>query len=276
MTRKRLTSVVTYLVIVVVMAICLFPFWWMISLSLKHRVDIFAGPSLIPPNATLDNYVQLFAQNHFTDFLTNSIIVVTVSTAASLVIGAPMAYSLARFRLALRLNSLGLVAALLVRIVPPILLVVPFYLALADIGQLNSLLGLILCYTGINTSFVVWMMQSFFAEIPKEIEEAALVDGDNRLTAMRRVILPLAAPGFAATAIFVVVATYNEFLLALTLTGSPKAETIPVGISTLIGKTQVDWGPMAAAGVIGVLPILVFAAVAQRQIVRGLTMGAVK
>jgi multiple sugar transport system permease protein len=187
-----------------------------------------------------------------------------------------MAYSLARFRLAARINSMGLLAALLVRIVPAILLVVPFYLALADLGLLNSRLGLVLCYTGINTAFVVWMMQSFFAEIPKEIEEAALVDGDTRFSAMRRVILPLAAPGFAATAIFVVVATYNEFLIALTLTGSPDAQTIPVGISTLIGKTQVDWGPMDAAGVIGVLPILVFAAIAQRQIVRGLTMGAVK
>ena len=276
MNRARLSRIALYAVIVVVMVVCLFPFWWMFSLSLKHRVDIFAGPSLIPPDPTLDNYVQLFQQNHFGSFLTNSIIVVTASTALSLLIGAPMAYSLARFRLAGRLNSLGLMAALLVRIVPAILLVVPFYLALADIGQLNSLPGLILCYTGINTSFVVWMMQSFFAEIPKEIEEAALVDGDNRFSAMRRVILPLAAPGFAATAIFVVVATYNEFLLALTLTGSPKAQTVPVGISTLIGKTQVDWGPMAAAGVIGVLPILVFAAIAQRQIVRGLTMGAVK
>ena len=276
MTRRRLSSILVYLTILVVMVICLFPFWWMIVLSLKHRVDIFAGPSLLPPNPTLDNYTQLFNQNHFGSFLMNSIIVVVFSTVLSLLIGAPMAYSLARFRLAARLNSLGLMAALLVRIVPPILLVVPFYLALADIGLLNSLLGLIIVYTGINTSFVVWMMQSFFAEIPKEIEEAALVDGDNRLSAMRRVILPLAMPGFAATAIFVVVATYNEFLLALTLTGSPKAQTVPVGISTLIGKTQVDWGPMAAAGVIGVLPILVFAAIAQRQIVRGLTMGAVK
>jgi len=276
MTRRRLSSILVYLTILLVMAICLFPFWWMITLSLKHRVDIFAGPSLVPPNPTLDNYAQLFNQNHFGSFLMNSIIVVVFSTGLSLLIGAPMAYSLARFRLAARLNSLGLMAALLVRIVPPILLVVPFYLALADIGLLNSLLGLIIVYTGINTSFVVWMMQSFFAEIPKEIEEAALVDGDNRLSAMRRVILPLAMPGFAATAIFVVVATYNEFLLALTLTGSPKAQTVPVGISTLIGKTQVDWGPMAAAGVIGVLPILVFAAIAQRQIVRGLTMGAVK
>ncbi len=272
----RWVRAITYATIVVVTVICLFPFWWMISLSLKQRVDIFAGFTLIPLRPTLDNYIRLFAQNHMGDFLMNSVVVVSVSTVASLLIGAPAAYALARFRLVARLSSLGLMAALLVRIVPPILLVVPFYLALAQLGLLNSRLGLILCYTGINTSFVVWMMQSFFAEIPKEIEEAALVDGDTRFSAMRRVILPLAAPGLAATAIFVVVATYNDFLIALTITANPDAQTVPVGISTLIGKTQIDWGPMAAAGVIGVIPILIFTAIAQRQIVRGLTMGAVK
>jgi multiple sugar transport system permease protein len=273
---RRATRALTYAAIVVVMVVCLFPFWWMISLSLKQRVDIFAGFTLFPLRPTLDNYIRLFEQNHMGDFLVNSVVVVTASTLASILIGAPAAYSLGRFRLLARLNSLGLMAALLVRIVPPILLVVPFFLALAQLGLLNTKLGLILCYTGINTSFVIWMMQSFFAEIPKEIEEAALVDGDTPFTAMRRVILPLAMPGLAATAIFVVVATYNDFLLALTLTANPDAQTVPVGISTLIGKTQVDWGPMAAAGAIGVVPILIFTAIAQRQIVRGLTMGAVK
>lgn len=272
----RLSRTLTYATIAVVVVICLFPFWWMISLSLKLRVDIFAGFTLIPLHPTLDNYTTLFAEHHFGDFLTNSIVVVSVATIASLLIGAPAAYALARFRLIGKISELGLVIALLVRIVPAILLVVPFYLALAQFGLLNSRLGLILCYTGINTSFVVWMMQSFFAEIPKEIEEAALVDGDTRFSAMRRVIMPLAAPGLAATAIFVVINTYNEFLIALTLTSNPDAQTIPVGISTLIGKTQIDWGPMAAAGVIGVIPVLIFTAIAQRQIVRGLTMGAVK
>jgi multiple sugar transport system permease protein len=274
--KIRWARLLTYVVIAVVMVACLFPFWWMFILSLKQRVEIFAGFSLFPAKPVLDNYIQLFQLNHMAAFLLNSVIVVTASTLLSLVIGAPAAYALARFRLVARLNSIGLLAALVVRIVPPILLVVPFYLALVQIGILNTRLGLILVYTGINTSFTVWMTQSFFAEIPKEIEEAALVDGDTRFSAMRRVILPLAAPGLAATAIFVVVATYNDFLLALTLTQNPDAQTVPVGISTLIGKTQIDWGPMAAAGVIGVLPILVFAAIAQRQIVRGLTMGAVK
>lgn len=274
--RIRWARLLTYLAVAVVMVVCLFPFWWMFILSLKQRVEIFAGFSLFPAKPVLDNYIQLFRQNHMGSFLLNSVIVVAASTFLSLVIGAPAAYALARFRLGARLNSMGLLASLLVRIVPPILLVVPFYLALVQLGLLNTRLGLILVYTGINTSFTVWMTQSFFAEIPKEIEEAALVDGDTRLSAMRRVILPLAAPGLAATAIFVVVATYNDFLLALTLTQNPDAQTVPVGISTLIGKTQIDWGPMAASGVIGVLPILVFAAIAQRQIVRGLTMGAVK
>ncbi len=273
---KRLLTILRYAVIALVVFIALFPFWWLFELSLKQRVEIFAGFTIFPVHPTLDNYTLIFTQSHMGDYLINSIIVVTVSTAASLLIGSPAAYALARFDLAARLNSVGLLASLLVRIVPAILLVVPFYLALAALGILNTKLGLILVYTGINTSFVIWMMQSFLAEIPKEIEEAALVDGDDRFTAMRRVMLPLAAPGLAATAIFVVVATYNEFLIALTVTANPDAQTVPVGISTFIGKTRVDWGPMAAAGVIGVLPILVFVAFAQRHIVRGLTMGAVK
>jgi multiple sugar transport system permease protein len=154
--------------------------------------------------------------------------------------------------------------------------VVPFYIILARLGLLDTRLGLIIIYTGINTSFVIWMMQSFLAEIPTDIEDAALVDGDSRISALRRIMLPLARPGLAATAIFAVIATYNDFLIALTMTSTPNAQTVPVGISTLIGKIQVEWGPMAAGGIVGALPILVFAFIVQRHFVRGMTMGAVK
>ena len=140
----------------------------------------------------------------------------------------------------------------------------------------GSRAGLILVYTGLNTSFVIWMMQSFLEEIPRDIEEAAMVDGDSRLTALRRVVIPLAAPGLIATAIFAVIATYNDFIIALTLTSTPAAQTVPVGVSTLIGKIQIEWGPMAAAGVVGAMPIVLFALVVQRHFVRGLTLGAVK
>ena len=174
------------------------------------------------------------------------------------------------------LNQSALVVALLVRMIPGILLVIPLYITLAKWGLLNTRLGLILIYSGLNTSFVIWMMQSFLAEIPRDIEEAAMVDGDSRLSALVRVVVPLAAPGLAATAIFSVITTYNDFLIALSLTSTTQAQTVPVGVSTLIGKIQIEYGPMAAAGVIGALPIVIFALVVQRHFVRGLTLGAVK
>ena len=136
--------------------------------------------------------------------------------------------------------------------------------------------GLILTYTAFNITFCVWMMESFFHEIPVDLEEAAMVDGDSRLTAFIRIALPLAAPGLAATAIFAVIATFNEFLFALALTATPRAMTMPRGAGTLVGRINTDWSSMAAAGVVGSLPIVVFALLVQRHLVRGLTMGAVK
>lgn len=258
------------------MLVALFPFWWMLVTSLKQPIDIFAGVSLIPQHLTFSNYSRLFGSYHMGQFLVNSIIVVSVAVVISLVLGSLAAYALARFRLRLSLNRHALVATLIVRMLPAILLVVPIYILLGQTGLLNSKLGLVIVYTGLNTSFVIWMMQSFLEEIPRDIEEAAMVDGDSRLTAFRRVVLPLAAPGIAATAIFSVIATYNDFLIALSLTSTPNAQTVPVGVSTLIGKIQIEWGPMAAAGVVGALPIILFALVVQRHFVRGLTMGAVK
>jgi multiple sugar transport system permease protein len=265
-----------YVLLALAVLVALFPFWWMLVTSLKRPVDIFAGVSLLPQHPTTANYSRLFDAYHMGSFLVNSLIVVTVSVAASLVIGTLAAYALARFTLPLNLNGSALVIAMLVRSLPAILLVIPLYITLAKNGLLNTRLGLILVYGGLNTSFVIWMMQSFFAEIPRDIEEAAMVDGDSRLRALRRVVLPLAAPGIAATAIFSVIVTYNDFLIALTLTSTPDAQTVPVGVSTLIGKIQIEWGPMAAAGVIGALPIMIFAILVQRHFVRGLTLGAVK
>jgi multiple sugar transport system permease protein len=120
------------------------------------------------------------------------------------------------------------------------------------------------------------MMESFFREIPVDLEEAAMVDGDTRFAAFRRIVLPLAAPGLVATGIFAIIVTYNEFLFALVLTSTPSAETMPVGAATLIGRINIDWGAMSAAGVIGALPILLFSVLVQKHLVRGLTMGAVK
>ena len=268
--------VLVYLALVAAEVFALFPFWWMLTTSLKHQVEIFAGLELFPQAPTLDNFVALFDTYNFGPFLANSIIVVTCSVAVSLLLGTPAAYALTRLPTEGWLQQQALVVVLLVRMLPAILLVVPFYIVLANYQLLNTLLGLVLVYTGLNTGFVIWLMQSFLGEIPRDIEEAALVDGDSRLTALRRIVLPLAAPGLAATAIFSVINIYNDFLIALTLTSTPNAQTIPVGVSTLIGKITIAWGPMAAAGVVGALPIVAFALLVQRHFVRGLTLGAVK
>jgi multiple sugar transport system permease protein len=239
-------------------------------------VDIFSGVAFWPQHLTFHNYYRLFHEYNFGAYLTNSIVVVTASVLVSLVLGTLAAYALARFRMRLGIDRVALYGVLLVRMLPGILLVVPLYIVLAKWGLLNTRLGLILIYAGLNTSFVIWMMQSFMEEIPKDIEEAAMVDGDSRLSALWRVVIPLAAPGLIATAIFAVIATYNDFIIALTLTSTPSAETVPVGVSTLIGKIQIEWGPMAAAGVVGAVPIILFALIVQRHFVRGLTLGAVK
>jgi multiple sugar transport system permease protein len=275
-TRRRVTAGLVYAALAVAIVITLFPFWWMIDTSLKLPVDIFAGVALWPQHLTFHNYSRLFHAYDFGPYLMNSVVVVAVSVLVSLVLGTLAAYGLARFRLRFGIDRLALYAVLLVRMLPGILLVVPLYIVLAKWGLLNTRLGLILIYAGLNTSFVVWMMQSFIEEIPQDIEEAALVDGDSRLSALRRVVIPLAAPGLIATAIFAVITTYNDFIIALTLTSTPAAQTVPVGVSTLIGKIAIEWGPMAAAGVVGALPIVLFALVVQRHFVRGLTLGAVK
>jgi multiple sugar transport system permease protein len=274
--RERLGAIFVYLTLGLAILLALFPFWWMLVTSLKRPVDIFSRVALWPQQITFGNYERLFSEFHFGPFLLNSTVIVAASVGISLVIGTLAAYALARFRLRFGVRPMTLYLVLLVRMLPGILLCIPLYIALAKWGLLNTRLGLILIYAGLNTSFVVWMMQSFLEEIPRDIEEAAMVDGDSRLTALWRVVVPLAAPGLIATAIFTVIATYNDFIIALTMTSTPAAQTIPVGVSTLIGKIEIQWGPMAAAGVVGALPIVIFALIVQRNFVRGLTFGAVK
>jgi multiple sugar transport system permease protein len=264
------------LTIVLAMVIALIPLVWMAETSLKSNKEITQDGTLYPHHPTFENYRGLFSGREFGSYLKNSIGITSLSVFVALVLGSLAAYSLARFRIwrgGGRYIALGLLTA---RIIPPIVIIVPVFLLVASLHALDSWTGLIVLYSAFNVSIVVWMMESFFREIPVDLEEAAMVDGDSRLTAFRRIVLPLAGPGLVATAIFCVVLTYNEFLFALVLTSTPKAETMPVGAASLIGRIDVDWGAMAAAGVLGALPIIAFALLVQRHLVRGLTLGAVK
>jgi multiple sugar transport system permease protein len=276
MIRQRAGAVAWLIGALTAIAFAITPILWMLLTSLKSNREITQETSLIPQALTTANYVNLFSGREFAAYLTNSVIVTAASVAIALILGTQAAYVLARFRLRAGMHRYVGFSLLMVRLLPPIVIIIPLFLVAQRLGLLNTQLSLIIVYAAFNVTIVVWMMESFFREIPVDLEEAAMVDGDTRFAAFRRIVLPLAAPGLVATGIFAVITTYNEFLFALVLTSTPAAETMPVGAATLIGRINVDWGAMSAAGVIGALPIVAFSLLVQRHLVRGLTMGAVK
>jgi multiple sugar transport system permease protein len=276
MTIDRVKRVGFLAAVVVIVVGTVTPLFWMITTSLKSNREITQDGTLLPNSLTLANYVSLFDGRAFGSYLTNSIVITTISVAIALLLGTHAAYALARFRLWAGLDKYVGFSLLVVRILPPIVIIIPAFMMAQQLNLLNTQLSLIAVYAAFNSTIVVWMMESFFREIPVDLEEAAMVDGDTRWTAFRRIVLPLAAPGLVATGIFAVITTYNEFLFALVLTSTPAAETMPVGAATLIGRINVDWGAMSAAGVVGALPIMVFSFFVQKHLVRGLTMGAIK
>jgi multiple sugar transport system permease protein len=260
------------LFIAAALVLTLFPVYWLATLSLKREVDQFAVPPIwIRFTPTLAHYKDIFLERSFATYLINSTIAASVSTAIALAIGTLAAYSLAR-----RPNPALAFWILSNRMFPPIVSVIPLLLMLRWAGLLNSVLALIVVYTAFNLPFVVWMMRGFLAEIPPDLEEAAMLDGHTRLSALWRVVLPLARPGLAATAAFCLVIGWNEFLFAFLIAQTDAAMTLPVGIAGRVTQYEIKWGAMAAGGVVAMLPVFVFASVMQKHLVRGLSLGAVK
>lgn len=253
------------------------PVYWMLTISLKSEVDQFADPPkwfwFIP---TLQHYYEAFVTRSFGQYLLTSAIVAVVSTFCALVIGTLAAYALTRFQLPYALNRRLSLWILSTRMFPAIVTAVPLFLMMRDLRLLNTKASLIIVYTAFNLPFVVWMMRGFFAEVPRDLEEAALVDGDSRLGALVRVVLPLVSPGLAATAVFCLIVSWNEFLFALVLTQTDASMTLPVGIAGRVTQFEIKWGVMSAAAVVAMMPILIFALAMQRYLVRGLSLGAVK
>ena len=273
----KLKALFRYVVIGIASLAALAPVYWMLTISLKREVDQFAVPPLwFSFTPTLAHYRDAFVNRAFGQYLITSAVVAVSSTICALVIGTIAAYALARFKMPGRLDRKLSLWILSTRMFPPIVTAVPLFLLMGDLGLLNTRASLIILYTGFNLPFVVWMMRGFFIEVPRELEEAAMVDGDSRLGALRRVLLPLVAPGLAATAVFCLIISWNEFLFALVLTQTDAAMTLPVGIAGRVTQYEIKWGVMSAAGVVAMVPILLFALAVQRYLVRGLSLGAVK
>jgi len=270
-------TVLKYIGAVIALIVALAPIYWLVTISLKREIDQFAfPPRWIAFTPVLTHYREAFSSGSFSVYFTNSVILATVSTFAALTLGVPAAYALSRFTWPGDAREEIAYWILSTRLLPPIVTIVPLFLMLREAHLLNSLAGLALVYTAFNLPFVVWMMRGFFDEVPKEIEEAAMLDGESRGGALLRVVLPLVKPGLAATAVFCLIVAWNEFLFALILTQTEAAMTLPVGIASRVTQYEIKWGAMSAAGVVAMLPVLIFASAAQKYLVRGLSLGAVK
>ena len=252
---------------------CLFPVAWMLLTALKLPVDAMAFPPAWIFRPTLHNFQKVLSNPQVLGYLMNSIVVAAGSTGANLVLGIPIAYILARFHFRGQADYGFWI--LTTRMAPPVAMVIPFFVIFREAGLLDTRGGLILVYIAMNISIVVWVMRSFFRELPGELEEAGLVDGASYWQAFSRIILPLSWPGIVASGIIAFLFAWNEFLYALVLTNTHSV-TVPVGLYTFVGYQQIQWGQLAAAGTVMLLPVLVFLFFFQRQLVRGLTFGAVR
>jgi multiple sugar transport system permease protein len=268
---------VTYVALVASVAVAIVPVYWMITISLKTEADQFsATPSWIGFAPTLSHYWDAFGNRSFGRYLLTSAIVSFGSTICAVTLGTAAAYALARIELPRQSGRRISLWILSTRMLPPIATAVPLFMLMRSFGLIDTIAGLILIYTGLNLPFAIWMMRGFFRELPRELEEAAMVDGDSRMGALVRIILPLVRPGLAATAVFCLIVSWNEFLLALVLTQTDASMTLPVAIAGRVTQYEIEWGVMSAAGVVAMLPILIFALAVQRHLVRGLSLGAVK
>ena len=268
---------------VLMAVIVLAPFAWLIISSISPSAELLsAHPHWIPDDPTLDRYRQILrsapgGDNVAANFrlaMVNSLIVATVTTVISLAVGTVGGYAFARLKF--RFRRVSLFGFLAVYMLPPIALVIPLYLALANLGLLDTKTGLIVTYCSIVTPFCLWTMSNYFLSMPPDLEEAARVDGCTRLGALVRVILPLARPGLLTTAMFGFLLAWDEFLYSLIFTSTTNAKTIPVAIAEFTGKYSSDFGLIAAGGVLAAAPPLLLALLFQRYIVGGLTSGAVK
>lgn len=251
-----------------------FPLYWMVIASLTPEAQIFAEPRLVPRALVLEHYRALFGGRDFWTPIGNSLIVASATAILSVGIGAFCAYALARLQF--RGRTVLLAGVLAVSMFPQISIVSPLYLLLRELRLINTYPGLVLPYLSFSMPLTIWLLVAFFRQLPADIEEAALMDGAGRVRTLWEIVLPLAWPGLATTAILTFLYCWNEFLFALSFTLGPERYTVPVAIALFRGQYQVPWGQVLAAATIATLPVAAIVLVAQRRIVAGLTAGALK
>ncbi|MFB9235909.1 carbohydrate ABC transporter permease [Plantactinospora siamensis] len=265
---------------VLVALFAVFPVYWMIATSLKSNQDIFAAtPQPVPTHPTLAHYREVLTGDlipgvTFLDFFLNSALVAVATVLLSGLVALLAATAVARFRFRLRTTFLMLL--LVVQMIPLEALVIPLFQMIQRLGLYNTLPSLILTYLGFSLPFAIWMLRGFVAAVPRELEEAAAIDGASRAQTFRKVLLPLVAPGLVATSIFSFITAWNELIFALTFINDQQRYTLPVAMTFFFGRDDTAWGSVTAASTLFTLPVIVFFVLVQRRMAAGLVAGAVK
>ena len=259
------------------LAIVLFaigPYLWMLITSIKPESTLFSPErTILPTVVTLENYIRLFSKTTFVANLGHSLIVAIGTMVVGLSVSITAAYAFSRFRFPGR--RLLMLQFLLVNMFPIVLLIIPLFIIMKNLGLLDTHLGLVLAHSTFSIPFATWMMISYFDAIPRSLDEAAMVDGCTPVGAMLRVVLPLTVPGIIATGIYIFITSWTEYLYASILAGQ-KVRTLTVAIQTLVGEYEIAWGLLTAGGVMGALPVTLLFMLIQKRLVAGMTQGAVK
>ncbi len=272
---KLVSSAFAYIVLGLLVIWAVFPLYWLFASSIKPPGDLFAyPPRLIPDSFSLRHFKQIWNYTAFPTYFVNSVVVAVLTTGVSVIIAALGGYGLTRHSTPATRFLARIV--LFTYMFPRILLIIPLYYIINLIGLIDTRTGLILAYSTFNLPFALWLLRSYFATVPKELDESAMIDGAGRLQVFTRVILPLALPGLATTAIFAFVNAWNEFMYASVFINSDSRKTLPIAIQSMISGELTSWGGLLASATMVTIPTVLFFAFLQKYIVAGLTAGAMK
>ncbi len=270
---RRIMTVIAYLLALTAVVVTLFPIFWIFTISIKSQRDAFAMPPVWVFKPQWNNYLEIWQQAGFAQAFRNSVVITMVGVILALFLGIPAAYALNRMEF--RGKRLFVVWLLISYMFPEFLFIIPMYVLYQRLGLYDTQIGMALVYQVFVLPFTIWLLRSFFADVPIELEDAARIDGCTRFQTLRLIYFPLTAPGISATAILSAIWIWNELTIALALTFDV-SKTVTVAVAGFRGYASINWGGMTAASIVSIIPMLIFAAFAQRYIVEGLTLGAVK